>query len=85
YGGAVSYNWDTDYFNWRAETNYSYRGERYSTAITSVIPDYWLANASIGFGPKEGNWRFTLWGRNITDQYYDETNNGFNSSSRRTV
>ncbi|HVK80387.1 MAG TPA: TonB-dependent receptor, partial [Verrucomicrobiae bacterium] len=61
YGGAISYDWNVGEYAFRAETNYNYRGDLYSVTTTSVIPAYWLANASIGVGPEDGNWRFTVW------------------------
>ncbi len=85
YGGALSYDWTIGNVAIRAETNYSYRSDLYSVTTTSVIPGYWLANASIGFGPVDANWRVTLWGRNIFNEYFEETRNGFNGSARRTA
>lgn len=32
--------------------------------------DFGVANARIGFGSDNGQWRVLLWGRNITDEYY---------------
>ncbi len=85
YGGALSYDWTIGDVAIRAETNYAYRSDLYSVTTTSVISGYWLANASIGFGPTDANWRLTLWGRNIFNEYYEESRNGFNGSSRRTT
>ena len=85
FGGALSYDWLMGDYALRAETNYSYRGDLYSTSSNSVIEAYWLANASLSAGPADANWRVTLWGRNIFDKYYEETRNGFNGSARRTT
>lgn len=85
YGGAISYDWTWGNYALRAETNYAYRGDLYSVTSASAIPDYWLANANLGIGPADRNWRVALWGRNIFDQYFEESRNGFNSSSRRTA
>ncbi len=38
--------------------------------ITSATDDYWLANARVSLGAIDGNWRVTLWGRNLFDEYY---------------
>ncbi len=84
YGGAVSYDWTIGDVAIRAETNYAYRSDLYSVTTTSIIPGYWLANASIGFGPADENWRLTVWGRNIFAEQIEETRNGFNGSARRT-
>ncbi len=41
--------------------------------------DYGIANARIGFGSDDGQWRVLLWGRNITDEdYYPAAYNGGN-------
>jgi len=85
YGGAISYDWSLGGLDWRAETNYSHRSDLYSVTSSSVIEGYWLTNASVGFGAPDGGWRFTVWGRNIFDEYYEETRNGFNGSARRTT
>ncbi|WP_417233240.1 TonB-dependent receptor, partial [Brevundimonas sp.] len=85
YGGAVSYNWAVGDLEFRAETNYSYRSDLYSVSANSIIPAYWLANASLSVGPSSADWTVTLWSRNIFDQYFEESRNGFNSSSRRTA
>nr|WP_241735875.1 TonB-dependent receptor [Caulobacter sp. RHG1] len=85
YGGSLSY--DTELGDWavRAETNYAYRSSLYSVTTTSVIPGYWVANANLSAGPRDANWRVGLWVRNLFNEYYEETRNGFNSSSRRTT
>lgn len=85
YGGSVSYDWTMSNINMRAETNYSYRDELYSVSASSIIPEYWLANASLGFSPVDSNWSVTVWGRNIFDTYFEETRNGFNGSARPTT
>ncbi|MCI3178922.1 TonB-dependent receptor [Caulobacter sp. CCUG 60055] len=85
YGGAVSYEWGQLGYVWRAETNYNYRDELYSTSSSSIIPAYWLWNANLSMGPESGRWSVGLWGRNIFNQYYEETRNGFNGSARPTT
>ncbi|WP_122465394.1 TonB-dependent receptor [Brevundimonas lutea] len=85
YAGAVSYDWLAAGWDWRAETNYSYRDELYSVSSSSIIDDYWLVNASLSTGPANANWRVGLWARNLFDEYYEETRNGFNGSARPTT
>lgn len=85
YGGAISYDWTVAGLDWRAETNYVYRDELFALTAAAIVPSYWVANASIGFSPVGSNWRLTAWGRNIFNEYYEETRNGFNSSARRTA
>ncbi|WP_297801911.1 TonB-dependent receptor [uncultured Brevundimonas sp.] len=85
YGGQVAYDWMFKGWDLRAETNYNYRDETYSVTAASIIDDYWLFNASLTAGPSDANWRVSLWSRNLFDTYYEETRNGFNSSSRPTT
>ncbi|MHC3125890.1 TonB-dependent receptor [Brevundimonas sp. GN22] len=85
YGGQVAYDWMFKGWNLRAETNYNYRDELYSVTASSIIDDYWLFNANLTAGPSDANWRVSLWSRNLFDTYYEETRNGFNSSSRPTT
>ncbi|WP_374274078.1 TonB-dependent receptor [Brevundimonas sp.] len=85
YAGAVSYDWLAAGWGWRAETNYSYRDELYSVSSSSIIDDYWLVNASLSAGPANANWRVGLWARNLFDDHYEETRNGFNGSARPTT
>ena len=35
-----------------------------------VIPDYGLLNASVGVHSTDNHWEVSLWGRNLTDEYY---------------
>ncbi|MET0274347.1 MAG: TonB-dependent receptor [Phenylobacterium sp.] len=85
YGGAVSYDWTVGSWGLRAETNYNYRSSLYSVTTTTVIPKYWVFNANLSAGPTDGDWRVGVWARNLFNEYYEETRNGFNSSSRRTT
>ena len=81
YGGQVSYEWTAADYDLRVETNYSHRSDLYSTSAASIIPSYWLANASFSLGPKDGNWQAAFWARNIFDKYYEETRNAWNGNS----
>lgn len=85
YGGAVAYDWQAAGWELRAETNYNYRDELYSVSSASIIDAYWLWNANFSFSPVGANWRGGLWVRNMFNTYYEETRNGFNSSSRPTT
>lgn len=85
YGGSVGYDWDMAGWELRAETNYNYRDELYSVSSASIIDAYWLWNANFSVSPAGANWRAGLWVRNMFNTYYEETRNGFNSSSRPTT
>ena len=37
---------------------------------TFLIESYGLLNASISYGPKDGIWRLTAWGKNLADEEY---------------
>lgn len=56
-----------------------------------VQGDYVLVNASIGWTSPDERWRFTLWGRNLTDRYYymylteSPQGDGANAARPRTV
>lgn len=85
YGGSVAYDWSLGNVDIRAETNYSYRDELYSVSASSIIPEYWLANANLSLSPAGSNWSVTFWARNIFNKYFEETRNGFNGSARPTT
>ena len=40
------------------------------TQIEDATDSYTIANARIGLGSADGKWETTLWGRNVTDEYY---------------
>ena len=49
----------------------SHTGETTGGAqVEDATESYTVANARIGVTSEEGNWTATLWGRNITDEYY---------------
>ena len=85
YGGAISYDWEMSGWELRAETNYNYRDELYSVSSASIIEPFWLWNSNFSVSPVGANWRAGLWVRNMFNTYYEETRNGFNSSSRPTT
>lgn len=85
YGGSASYDFAIGGAAIRAETNYYRRDAIYNATAASVLPGYWLANANLSVGPKDGNWRVGAWVRNLFDAKIEESRNGFNSSSRPTM
>jgi len=38
--------------------------------VSDATESYSVANARVGYGSDDGQWRVLLWGRNITDEYY---------------
>ena len=60
------------------------RDDIYSAASASVLPGYWLWNASVSAGPENANWRVGLWARNLFNTEYEETRNNFNGGARPT-
>jgi len=80
YGGQVSYNWRTDGYRFRAETNYSFH-DTYSQLLLLgpgyTVESYWLVNASVSVTPPGGHWDFTFWARNLFNRQYDLTKNFF--------
>ncbi len=54
-----------------ASIDYSYTDSTSGGAqISDATASYGVANARIGYGSSNGQWRVLLWGRNITDEYY---------------
>jgi len=51
--------------------------------FSGYLPDYTLLNARVMFSSPNGPWDLTVWGRNITDEYYWHSTAGSNSSSTR--
>ena len=85
YGGSIAYDWEMAGLDLRAETNYNFRDDLYSTSASSILPAYWLWNANFTTGPTNANWRVGLSVRNLFNTYYEETRNGFNGSARPTT
>lgn len=52
-------------------------------AFSGYLPDYTLYNARIQLASADDRWDVTLWGRNITDEYYWHSTAGSNSTSTR--
>ena len=54
-----------------AAIDYSYTDSTSGGAqISDATASFGVANARIGYGAADGQWRVLLWGRNITDEYY---------------
>jgi len=56
-----------------AGANYSYRTKTNATLGEDplhVIDAYGLLDLRAGVGAADGSWRFAIWGRNVTDEYY---------------
>jgi iron complex outermembrane recepter protein len=51
--------------------------------FSGYLPDYTLLNARFTVAAADGNWSATLWGRNITDEYYWHSTGSSNSTSTR--
>jgi iron complex outermembrane receptor protein len=55
-------------------TDFSYTSE--VTGVSGIradvtrVEDYWLWGARASLGSVEGDWKTTLWVRNLTDEYY---------------
>ncbi|MFZ4122465.1 MAG: TonB-dependent receptor [Caulobacterales bacterium] len=52
-------------YNYRTETNASLGEEQLHR-----IDAYGLLDLRAGFGPESGDWRLSVWGRNVADEYY---------------
>ncbi len=55
------------------QTDFSYKGEHYqdfSNHRASIQDGYWLANASINFGPEDARYGIKAWVKNLTDEEY---------------
>jgi iron complex outermembrane receptor protein len=51
--------------------------------FSAYLPDYTLLNARVMFSSPDGPWDITVWGRNITDEYYWHSTAGSNSTATR--
>lgn len=85
WSGSVGYDWSMAGWALRAETNYYQRDDIYNASSASVLAGYTVWNGSVTVGPENANWRFSLWGKNLGSEHYDETRNGFNGSARPTM
>lgn len=51
--------------SYQGDVNYSVTGNP-----NQVQHAYWLANARVGFGPDDGRWTVSVWGKNLGDEAY---------------
>ncbi len=66
-----------------AEGDYSYRDSTPNfLGPAFTIKRFWLANANLTFGPRDGAWSVGLYGRNIFGERYDLTRNYFLPAAR---
>ncbi|MDZ4372587.1 MAG: TonB-dependent receptor [Phenylobacterium sp.] len=79
YSPKTSFNLGFDYVRpvlndklFSVTMNYSWRGKSYTAAAdpNSIMPSYGLLSANIGFGPEDGSWRVSAFGRNLLDKYF---------------
>lgn len=52
--------------------DWNYRSETYGVVadVNSINEGYGLLNGQISYGPNSGNWRVSLFGRNLLDEYF---------------
>ena len=79
YSPKTSFNLGLDYARpvlgdhlFRVAANYSWRGKSYTAAAdpNSIMPSYGLLGANVSFGPEDGRWRVSAFGRNLLDKYF---------------
>lgn len=58
-------------------------GDSATVPFSAYLPDYTLFNARVMFNSADGPWGLTLWGRNLTDEYYWHSTARVNSTSTR--
>jgi iron complex outermembrane receptor protein len=75
YNGSINYEWSVgDNLVMGVATDFSYTSE--VTGVSGIradvtrVEDYWLWGARASLGSVEGDWKTTLWVRNLTDEYY---------------
>jgi iron complex outermembrane recepter protein len=51
--------------NYRSQVNFEATGDPYT-----IQPGYGLLGANVGFGPQDGRWRVSLYGRNLADRRF---------------
>jgi len=58
-------------------------GDSATVPFSAYLPDYTLFNARVMFNSADGPWGLTIWGRNLTDEYYWYSTARVNSTSTR--
>ncbi|MFT5710815.1 MAG: iron complex outermembrane receptor protein [Halioglobus sp.] len=89
YNAMASYEWPlTETLNLRVAVDVNYKDE-YQSAIDDNdlfhIEDYTIWNSRLGLVSADGRWQATLWGRNLTDEYYYTSANLSNDYWFRTA
>jgi outer membrane receptor protein involved in Fe transport len=78
YQGSADYTVPLGDYAIEAQADYSYRDAQPSfLGPVFDVKGYWLANATLTFKPKEGNWYIGVYGRNLFNQHYDLVRNYF--------
>lgn len=63
----------------RATVDYSFRDKQSFPLLGPLydLDSYWLVNAQLALGPKDGPWEVAVWARNLFNERYAETRNTF--------
>ncbi len=78
----VNYNLTADYHHefgngmvGSAHVNWNWRSQQYYTTAdpNTIVPGYGLLDASLGFGPANGRWKVSLFGRNLLNQFFPDS------------
>ena len=92
---TLSYNWAlNEAFDMSAALDVSYKSDNIGSeaapdrstkdrSASGFIPSYTLMNARLALLSNETDWSLTLWGRNITNEYYWHSTGTSNSTSTR--
>lgn len=81
YKGSVAYSRQIGGWGFEAETNYSYRDEKFSTSSNSIIDAFWLVNANLTLSPPTADYAIGLYVNNLTNAYSEESRNRFISAA----
>ena len=89
YNGIASYQWSVfDELIMQVAIDVNYK-DQYQASIDEselfFIDDYTILDSRIGIGASDGRWQFTVWGRNLTDEYYYTSANLSNDYWFRTA
>ena len=88
FAGSLSYSWAlTDNLNMMVGADVSHKDDNVGSQAAptadslNFLPDYTLINARIGISDAAGKWGASIWGRNITDEYYWHSTSSSNSTT----
>lgn len=71
YSFAIDYDKELTFAKIHFHLDYSYTDEQIALFdAPDIMPSYELLDARIQLRSKEGNWKFSLWGKNLTDEEY---------------